>query len=67
MVDFDGKHIVIPGWDGVSRQIDELWRLGPIESSTYGTGTSLTTQPGTGAMRPYGVPAPVAWLMARYM
>ena len=38
----------------------------PIESSSYGTGTSRTTQPGTGAIRPYGVPAPVAWLMARY-
>ncbi len=41
--------------------------LGPIESSSYCTGTSRTTQPGTGAMRPYVVPAPVAWLMARYM
>jgi outer membrane protein OmpA-like peptidoglycan-associated protein len=37
----------------------------PIESSSYGIGTSRTTQPGTGAIRPYGVPAPVAWLMAR--
>jgi hypothetical protein len=26
--------------------------LGPIGSSSYGTGTSRTTQPGTGAMRP---------------
>ena len=39
--------------------------LGPIEPGSYCTGTSRTTQPGTGAMRPYGVPAPVAWLMAR--
>ena len=27
MVDFDGKHIVIPSWDGVSRQVAEAWRL----------------------------------------
>jgi hypothetical protein len=27
MVDFDGRHIVIPSWDGVSRQVAEVWRM----------------------------------------
>jgi len=50
------------------RTLNELCRIGRWQwrhASSYCIGTSRTIQPGTGAIRPYGVPAPVAWLMAR--
>jgi hypothetical protein len=42
MVDFDGKHIAIPSWEGVSRQVAEVWRL---EKDAHSAVCSVWTHP----------------------
>ena len=48
MVDFDGKHIVIPSWDGVSRQVAEVWRM---RKDAHSVVCSLWTHPEGGELR----------------
>jgi hypothetical protein len=48
MVDFDGRHIVIPIWNGVARQVAEVWRL---EKDAHSAVCSVWTHPDGGELR----------------